>query len=462
MKSKNKPVINSSKTVVTRFAPSPTGPLHLGSARTALFNYLFAKQHKGKFILRIEDTDEERSKKEYEEDIISGLCWLDLAYDEMFRQSERKKIYKKYIEKLIAKDKAYLSKEENREGKRREVVRFINPNIELKFNDLIRGEVRFDTTELKDFVIAKSLEEPLFHLAVVVDDFEMGISHVIRGEDHISNTPRQILIQKSLGFPETIYAHIPLILAPDRSKLSKRKHGQSVSLSYYMKQEIIPEALVNFLAMLGWNPGDDREILSMKDLISAFRLEKVQRGGAIFNQEKLEWLNGQYLKNMPHQKFEEKVQSYIKTHGKKEWGINQKVIKGIASVILERIKKISDIKEMIIQEELNYFFEKPELEKKKIRWKNSQSDMEAVNYLEKVIEIVKNLPDEDFNVKILKAEIMKYAEKEGRGAVLWPIRYALTGKEQSPDPFIVAEILNKQETLNRWQEAVKILKSQEK
>ena len=195
--------------VVVRMAPSPTGNLHVGGARTALYNFLFARKNKGKFILRIEDTDKERSKKEFENDIFESFEWLGLQYDESYRQSERGEVYKNYLEKMLHHDSVYEADDK--------VIRFRNPNKKVKFNDLIRGEIEFDTTELGDFVIAKSINEPLYHLAVVIDDFASKITHVIRGEDHISNTPRQILIQESIGAPRPLYAHLPLILARSAS-----------------------------------------------------------------------------------------------------------------------------------------------------------------------------------------------------------------------------------------------------
>lgn len=291
--------MNTKQKPVVRFAPSPTGPLHIGGARTALFNYIFAKQTGGKFILRIEDTDKERSKTAYEQDIRDGLAWLGIVPDASYRQSERTELYQKHLDALLKSGAAYVSREKKKEGEGEvEVVRFKNPNKRVTFHDMVRGEVSFDTTELKDFVIARSVSEPLYHLAVVIDDFEMGITHIIRGEDHISNTPRQILIQEALGAPRPIYAHIPLILATDRSKLSKRKHGEAVSLAHYRAQGIAPEAVVNFLALLGWHPSasDASEVLSWNDLIAQFQLERVQKGGAVLDANKLNWLNRQYLK----------------------------------------------------------------------------------------------------------------------------------------------------------------------
>lgn len=265
--------------VVTRIAPSPTGHLHIGTARAALYNFLYARKHGGTFIIRSEDTDRARSTKEFEDEILAGLSWLGINADVFCRQSERTELYTSYLHKLIADDKAYLSKEESKAtpGTFVEVVRLRNPNTTISFTDEIRGVISFDTTELGDFVIARSLTDALYHFAVVVDDFEMGVTHVIRGEDHISNTPRQILIGEAIGAPRPVYAHLPLILAPDRSKLSKR-HG-AVALHEYQDLGFLPEAIINYLALLGWNPGTDQEVFTFDELTSAFDLSKYRRVG---------------------------------------------------------------------------------------------------------------------------------------------------------------------------------------
>ena len=352
---------NSNEKVIVRFAPSPTGLFHVGSARVALFNYIFVKQNKGKFILRIEDTDKERSKKEYENDILTGMEWLGFKYDEFFRQSEREEIYKKYIEKLINEDKAYVSKEEvKEEGQRSEVIRFRNPNKKVKFHDLIRGDIEFDTTELGDFVIAKSLNEPIFHLVVVIDDFEMGITHIIRGEDHISNTPRHILIQEAIGAPTPTYAHLPLILAEDRAKLSKRKHGEITSVKYYQKMGYLPEAFVNFISMVGWNPGGDIEMMSLDEIINKFDIEKVQKGGAIFNKEKLLWFNKEYLKKLPVEKIKEEIGKRLPSDCQ-----DKEILSKIYQIIVDRINVWSDIEKMISDEDIQYFFKNPEVKKER-------------------------------------------------------------------------------------------------
>ena len=414
--------------IITRFPPSPTGPFHVGNARTALFNYLFAKQNGGKILFRLEDTDKERSKKEYEEDIINGLKWLgiDLDFKNVVRQSERAEVYKKYLQKMIDEGKAYISKET--EGERESVIRFKNPNKKIKFEDMIRGEIEFDTTELKDFVIAKSLDEPVYHLAVVADDFEMGVTHIIRGEDGISNTPRQILIQEAIGAPRPVYAHLPLVLAPDRSKLSKRKHGEQVSLSYYRKLGYLPDAMVNFLAFLGWNPGTDKEVFSMEELIKEFDIKKIQKAGAIFNTKKLDWINSQYIKKMDTEKLIELCTPYLK----------KEKIKKIIGIQKERMNKLSDI-----NKDIEYFFEQPEYEKEKLLWREEKDLSKTKKHLEMILELMGD-----------EKAIRDYAEKEGRGNVLWPFRVALSGKDKSPDPFAISSALGKEETKNRIKYAI--------
>lgn len=431
--------MNEMEKVVVRFAPSPTGNLHIGSARTALFNYIFAKQNKGKFILRIEDTDKERSTKEYEGNILSGLKWLGIESDEFYRQSERGEVYEKYLKEMVEKGFAYEA-EENKE-KTGKIIRFKNPNKEIIFNDLIRGEIKFDTTELGDFVIAKDFQNPLYHLAVVVDDFQMEVTHIIRGEDGISNTPRQILIQEALSAPRPKYAHIPLILAPDRSKMSKR-YG-SVSIDEYKENGYLPEALVNFLAFLGWNPGDDREILSLDEIIKDFNISKVQKGGAVFNVDKLNWINSQYIKEMSEDDFFKIILEIFKNNGNSD----ENIIKKIIPVVKERVEKISDIEKNLKDGEYNYFFKKPNVDIEKIIWKDDSLD-NAKKHLQKIVSILETLSDAIPSEEI-KNLIWPYAEKEGKGNVLWPLRYALSGRDKSPDPFTLISILGTEESLAR-------------
>jgi len=434
---------------ITRFPPSPTGYFHIGSARTALFNYLFTKKEGGEILLRFEDTDKARNDQKYEEDILEGLKWLGIDFDgDVIKQSERGNIYKEHLQKLIDEDKAYFAKEEvKEEGQRSEVIRFRNKGGEVVFQDIVRGEVKFDVTELRDFIIAKSIDEPVYHFAVVVDDALMGVSHVIRGEDHISNTPRQILILEALGFKRPLYAHIPLILAPDRSKLSKR--FGAVSITDYREMGYLPEALVNYLALLGWNPGDEREVFTMDELIKEFSLERVQKGGAIFNIEKLDWINKQHLEQMSPEDFKSRALEYLP-----EKMMNVADPDGLLSLIRERINKFGEITQVLEEGELDIYIQSPEIDPNKIIWKEDTKKT-TCEHLQRVVSILERT--EDFSVSSLKEKIQPYADEKGRGNVLHPMRFSLSGKERSPDPYIIANIIGKSETIKRLNRAIKML-----
>ena len=410
-----------------RFAPSPTGPLHIGAARTALFNYLFAKKHKGDFILRIEDTDKKRSKKEYEENILNSLEWLGLKADEIYKQSQRIKIYAKYLKKLLDSGQAY----------KKDIIWFKNPNKNIVFYDLIRGRVEFESALFGDFSIAKSLEQPLYNFAAVVDDYEMKISHVIRGEDHISNTPKQILIYKALGLKIPKFAHLPLILGPDKSKLSKR-HG-AVSVGDYKKQGYLPEAMINFMVLLGWNPGTDKEIFSLKQLIKEFSLGKIQKSGAIFNIDKLDWFNAQHICQMPAGELTNLCTTYLP---KSKY--SQKDLQKIIKLEQERMKKLSEVGELT-----EFFFKEPRYKASMLKWQNMKKK-EILDSLNKLEQMLSKLKIGDFKKQLLNMK--------DRGRLLWPLRVALTGREKSPGPFEIAEILGKEKVLERIKHAKKLLR----
>ena len=493
-----------------RIAPSPTGYLHIGTARTALFNWLFAKQYNGKFILRIEDTDLERSDPKYEKDIIESLKWLGLDWDEgplapqsgaqvqssklkvksyegefgPYRQSERLDVYEKYIKQLLDKKLAYycfcskedleaerqamlaqgfapkyngkcraLTQEEvksklgNGEGS---VIRFKVPETTITFKDLIRGEISFNTALIGDIVIAKSPRVPLYNFAVVIDDVEMEISHVIRGEDHIANTPKQILIQKALGFHQPHYAHLPLILDSNRSKMSKRH--SATSIQEYKDAGYLPEALVNFLALLGWHsapppmekaegkpfgsaqgkPPAEKEIYSLAELVKEFDLGRVQKAGAVFNIEKLDWLNAQYIKNLSDEDLAKKLNLAPVEH-------NLKII----AFTKERMKKLTDFKMLA-----GFFFELPEYSAGLLAWKDAPASATLEN-LKAAEKLLSDLAEEQFSKSDLESLLMPVAEERGRGEVLWPLRAALSGSEASPGPFEIMDALGKKETLRR-------------
>ncbi|MBL7045262.1 MAG: glutamate--tRNA ligase [Parcubacteria group bacterium] len=447
------------KEIRTRIAPSPTGDLHIGTVRTALFSYLFAKQNDGKFIVRIEDTDKERSKKEFEKDILEGFKWLGLKEDEMYRQSERTDVYKKYIKQLLDSENAYISKEESKAnppaggaGKEIEVVRLKNPGKKVEFEDMIRGKIEFDTTELGDFVIARSIDDPLYHLAVVVDDHEMSISHIIRGEDHISNTPRQILIQEALGINRPKYAHIPLILAPDRSKMSKRRNATSIT--EYRQKGYISRALVNYMALLGWNPGTDRELFTLEKLIEEFKLENIQKGGAAFDIEKLNWFNREYIKRMSEDEVFENVKENLPTSIINMSEYSDAILRKIIPIISERMNVFGDIKQMSDDGELDYYFKNPEYNAKDLLWKQDTDLKTSSEHLKKIASLLEGINENDFIQDSVKEVVWGYAEEKGKGSVLWPMRYALSGRDKSPDPFALAEVLGKDETIYRLNNAI--------
>ncbi len=441
--------------VVTRIPPSPTGHLHIGTVRTALFNYLFTRHHGGTFLFRSEDTDRARSKREYEEEIIEGLTWLGLTHDgEIVRQSERQQRHTELLQHIVAEGKAYVSKEEsqNEPGKTVEVVRLKNPGKQITFVDEIRGEITFDTTELGDFVIARAIDDPLYHFAVVVDDADAGITHVIRGEDHISNTPRQILIQEALGVPRPIYAHLPLILASDRSKMSKR-HG-AVSLLEYKAEGFLPGAILNYLALLGWSPKDEREDFSLEELVQSFDLSNVHKSGAVFDITKFKSVNQRWMRKLSDAEYVEKGNLHeIAGHPK---------MHEIVMLLKERAQTFTEARTML-EQELKFLFHEWQL----VPWMLMDKEPEAhpgstKAHLEAVIPLILGL-GEPISPEGVKETLMAYAdqipkEKGGRGAVLWPLRYALSSQEKSPDPFTIIAILGKEESVSRIQSALGILK----
>jgi glutamyl-tRNA synthetase len=436
--------------IITRIPPSPTGHLHIGTARTALFNYLFAKKNGGKMVFRSEDTDKTRSTLEFEQEIIDGLKWLGITWDneEIVRQSERASIYREYLEKIIANGGAYISKEEskNNPGEMVEVVRLKNPNKQITFTDLVRGDITFDTTELGDIVIARNLDDALYHFTVVVDDHLMGVTHVIRGEDHISNTPRQILIQEAIGIERPVYAHLPLILATDRSKMSKR-HG-AVALETYRDMGYTKEAIINYLALLGWNPGTDKEIFTLDELVSEFDITKVQKGGAVFDLKKFNWFNKEHLKDYTLEEFSRYLNIESALELPEYFDYKSESYSKLLPTLKERTNTRQETIDEIKAGEYDYAFMSPtNYETELLRWKNDESVSAGKPRLEKVIQL---LSETDFeSPEAIKSKLWPYAEEIGKGELLWPLRVSLSGKKQSPDPFTIAYIIGFEETLKR-------------
>jgi len=454
-----------------RFAPSPTGPFSLGNARTALFNWLFAHKEGGEFLLRIEDTDKERSKKEYETQILNSLKWLGLNWDgEIIKQSERTAIYEKYLQKLLDDKKAYycFCSEEELEAERQAqlsqglppkygntcrnlsetetksllqskpaVIRFRLPETEISFTDLIRGKISFDLSLMGDIVIAKSLKEPLYNFAVVVDDYEMGITNVIRGEDHLSNTPKQWAIAETLDFNHPTYAHLPLILGPDKKKLSKRY--LDASMVDFKNKGYLPEAILNFLVLIGWHPTEDKEIIAFEEMVKTFDLKRVQKGSGVFNQEKLDWFNGYYIRSFDTEKLAEIMSDFIPDYWLKQKPLFLKAL----TIEKERIKRLTDFKESAA-----FFFELPDYDKNLLIWKDANFEI-IKEILEKILTILENNEMSQIN-KLL----FEFAEAKGRGDIFWPLRAALSGQKASPGPLEIIEILGKEESVKRIKIAI--------
>lgn len=435
--------------VVTRFAPSPTGYLHAGNYRTAVFAYLFARQNNGKFVVRIEDTDKERSKKEYEENILESLQWLGLHYHVLYRQSENTHRYQELLQKLIDAGTAYISKEDNAgEGERTEVIRFKNPNTTVTFEDVLRGSISFDTTELKDFVIARSITEPVFHFAVVVDDSDEGVTHVIRGEDHISNTPRQILIARALGFASPTYVHLPLVLDTDRAKLSKRRGAKA--LTRYRDEGYLPEAMLNYLALLGWHPESEQEVFSPEELMRVFSLERIQKSSGIFDEKKLLWFNREHIKKLSDIMFAERLETFAHMHGRQLPHYTADVV----PLLKERSETLMQALDFLETGEFDFLSNNFKAPKAALLLQGAKADAPAViahfNELERLFQA---MPDTAFTAEAVKSAIFPYATRVGRASVLWPLRVALSGKEKSPDPFTIAAAIGKEAVLKRIAEA---------
>ncbi|MBI3588907.1 MAG: glutamate--tRNA ligase [Candidatus Liptonbacteria bacterium] len=493
------------KTVRVRLAPSPTGPLHLGTARTGLFNWLFARQQGGKFILRIEDTDQERSEKRYEEGIMEGLLWLGLDWDEgprftkhesrsmnheyigdygPYRQSERTEIYKKYLQKLLDDGRAYYcycTKEEleaqrqammaeglppkysghcrnhpEPKGKLPQVIRFLTPETRIEFTDLVRGKVSFESSLFGDMVVAKNLETPLYNFAAVIDDEEMKISHVIRGEDHLSNTPKQILLAKALGFEPPVFGHLPLILAADRSKLSKRY--ADTSLLDYREKGYLPEAVVNFMVLLGWHPKSspsqilsdktresEQEVFSREELLKEFDLGRVQKAGAVFSQSKLDWLNGEHIKSMEPKKLYAYLKPQLEASGIEA---PPEFLEKVIAAERERLKTLNDFLTAA-----GFFFELPDYENKLLKWKDETLPEVKMN-LTKVLEVIEKVSAANFEQEKIRDALLPLSELGDRGLFFWPFRVALSGRAASPDPLLIAEVLGKEETIRRLNLAI--------
>lgn len=487
------------KIVRTRFAPSPTGFLHVGGLRTALYAYLFAKKNNGQFLLRIEDTDQKRSVEGAVEAVLRALRWSGIQPDEgvvfeastdivssqgdcgPYVQSQRLDIYKKHADELIEKGHAYycfcssLRLEELRNYQQKNNLspgydgncRNLNPEEvanklkknptstirlkmpkegETKFHDLIRGEVVFKNELIDDQVLVKSDGFPTYHLAVVVDDHYMKITHATRAEEWLPSTPKHIQLYKYFGWEIPEFGHLPQLVNKDRTKLSKRQGD--VAVEDYIKNGYLPEAMINFVAFLGWNPGTEKEIYSLQELIQDFSLEKVGKSGSYFNLEKLDWYNQQYIKKLSNEDLVIRAKSWFDAAGMGD--VAPEKLASAIGLEKERVVTLSELPEAV-----KFVFELPDYDGRILVWKKSSVE-EVKNILPKLKEFLSNISVEDWKKDVLQAKTGEWVKENGftNGSVLWPMRVALSGHENSPGPFEIAEVIEKDETERRLTKAI--------
>ncbi len=469
------------KPVRIRFAPSPTGELHLGGARTALFNWLFAKHHKGNIFLRIEDTDPVRSRKEYEEQICDSLKWLGLQWDgPVVFQSQRLADYKTAVRKLLETGKAFrcfcspeklekdrkqapkegrdyrypgtcknLSLEEQKQRLNQGepfAVRLKIPRGVTSFKDRIYGNIRVKNSEIDSFIIARSDGSPTYNLVVVVDDHFMGITHVIRGDDHLTNTPKQILIYKALGLDIPKFAHLPMILGPDKRRLSKRH--SAVGIQAYRQLGYLPQALLNYLAFLGWNPDTEQEIFTLDELVEKFHLQQVQKKAAVYDEKKLNWVSGQHMVQMPAKALLSRMRELFPEWRKEE---NEDYLLKIMDIQKNRLKTLSEI-----ITHSKFFFDDPtsyDLKTTRKRWKDDWVNILVQDFVAR-LEIM-----EEWSEGMLESELREFCEEQGvsPSKLIHPVRLALSGVPHGPSLFLLMEMLGKVACLRRLKTALEKL-----
>ncbi len=467
-----------------RFAPSPTGFLHLGNIRTALFNFLFAKRNGGQFVLRVEDTDRERSRDEYRKALMEDMLWMGIRWDEgpevggeygPYLQSERLSLYQKYMDQLLGEGKAYhcyVTGEEVEENKRlarlekrpprfdnrgryftpkeieerkkrgiKPTVRFKIENPKLKMHDLIRGEVSFNLDEMVgDFVIQRADGMPTFHLAVCVDDGLMKITHVIRGEDHLSNTPKHILLLEAMGFPPPQYGHLSLIHGPGGEPLSKRL--ESVSVKEFRKRGILPHALANYIALLGWAPGDNREIFSWKELQEIFDLSRVNKSASIYDPHKLDWVNGQHLRLLSDEDFCRHALAWLKEQ--KQLKYDETLVHRILPVFKDSIERFDQLPEKLEILSDNFDYEnRPVIESE-----------EGCEVLKAALDVLPTVKDQGETFYDIFVNALKPKVKAKGKNLFMPLRIALTGKEHGPELKRVFPILGTDKIRKRFERAL--------
>lgn len=489
---------NQSPKIRVRIAPSPTGFTHIGTLRTALTNFLFAKKNNGQFIVRLEDTDRNRFVEKATEDLIKSLKWAGLEWDEgidldaqdkivekgnygHYIQSKRLAIFRKYVQKLIDKGQAYycfcspqrLEKMRKEQQKRKQAPKYDKhclhlPKSEIEerlrkkepyvvrlnvpaegtteFNDLIRGKIAIENKLVDDQILLKSDGYPTYHLAVVVDDHLMKISHILRGEEWLSSTPKHILIYQAFGWKIPKFGHLPQLLNMNGKKLSKR--DGDVGIRDFIKKGYLPQAILNHIALLGWNPKTTQEIFSKQELIDQFDIKKINKAGAKFDYGHLDWVGSQYLKAISVDHLFKVAKKYLK---EQNIIMDETKLKKVITIQKERISKLSELLEDIeylVEEKIDY-------SKDLLKWKDMDNQT-IIKNLEKAKETINNIPDKEYTIQSLENKLLEVA-KEKKGELLWPLRVALTGQQKSPSPFECAWVLGKDKTLERIEEAMKMV-----
>lgn len=428
--------------VRVRFAPSPTGPMHIGGARTTLYNYLFAKQNGGQFILRIDDTDLARNQKVFEDDIFAGIKWLGFDWDEQYRQSERIDLYKQYAQKLTDLGLTY-----EKDGGM--YFKLPTENEEIIVDDIIRGQVSFQSKDFDDLVIFKKDGMPTYHFASAIDDIDLRITHVIRGEEHLSNTPRHLLLYKALGAPTPKFAHIPLILNEDRSKMSKR--SGDTALIDFIKTGYLREALVNFLVQLGWADKTGQEFFTLDELLEKFDLARVQKAGAVFNIKHLNHLNHHYLMHKSLDEYRAIAEPYIASViASSEAPKQSNLLNSALRLVQDRAQTLSEIPELI-----SFFFKLPDYEAELLVFKKSSPD-QTLKGLSSALKVLDALDGGEWTQAKLQSALDHTLEAEALnpGDLFWPVRVALSGNSASPSPVELLEVLGKEESLTRIKSAL--------
>ncbi|MBI5183110.1 MAG: glutamate--tRNA ligase [Nitrospinae bacterium] len=479
-----------SNKVRVRFAPSPTGYLHIGNARTAFFNWLYARKEGGNFILRIEDTDRGRSSERFERIILEDMRWMGLEWDEgpdcgggfgPYRQSERLNIYKEYASQLIEDGKAYncyctpdelekrrdellgrgiapkydgrcrnLSEKERiryEEEGRRPAIRFIVEEGMVEVDDIIKGNISFNCNTIGDFIILRSDSVASYNFAAVIDDALMEITHIIRGEDHLPNTPRQILLNRALGFPPPMFAHLSTIMGHDRMQLSKRHNG--VSIEYLKKKGFLPEALLNYLSLLGWSPGGEVEIIPLEDIIKRFSLERASKGAAIFDPDKLKWMNSIYIRNMDLERLTDILIPFIRGEGVDIEGVDRGWLERMVDTIrdnIETLTSVSDYIDIFFGTDINICKEGIALLK----------DNSAIDVIKAVRDEIREVDSITHDIYIKMVSSIKKRMKLEDKRLFMPIRVALTGRTKGPRLDRIFPLIDKEILLKRVDKALDV------